>query len=70
MIDFSLMDPNTMNPEQLREFLRLLRIRLAELDDSIPEEDSEAYESWAEEHEALEDEVDDVLDLLDEWDDE
>ena len=31
--------------------------------------DSEAYEAWAEEHEELEDALDEILDLLDEAED-
>ena len=43
-----------------------LREKLAELDAREPEDMmSKAYERWGERHEALEDELDDLLDLLD-----
>ena len=42
---------------------------LAALDDEEPEDmASDRYTRWADRHEALEDELDDVLDLLDELD--
>ena len=42
------------------------REKLAELDAREPEDMmSKAYERWGERHEALEDELDDLLDLLD-----
>ena len=49
-------------------YLRIaeLREKLAELDAREPEDMmSKAYERWGERHEALEDELDDLLDLLD-----
>lgn len=53
----------------MKSFWRLrqeLREKLAELDAREPEDMmSKAYERWGERHEALEDELDDLLDLLD-----
>ena len=49
-----------------REELLALREKLAALDAREPEDMmSKAYERWGERHEALEDELDDLLDLLD-----
>ena len=56
-------------PEQESFLARVqaLREKLAELDACEPEDMmSKAYERWGERHEALEDELDDLLDLLDE----
>ena len=53
----------------MKRFWRLRRScaeKLAELDAREPEDMmSKAYERWGERHEALEDELDDLLDLLD-----
>ena len=44
-----------------------LEARIAELDAREPADmESEAYEAWADEHEDLEDLLDEILDLLDE----
>lgn len=56
-----------MNRGQLQAYLQELRQRIAALDAREPKNvRSDAYEAWAEEHEALEDAVDEVLDFLDE----
>ena len=45
--------------------IRAVREKLAKLDAKEPEDmASEAYERWADRHEALEDELDDLLDEL------
>ena len=55
-----------MDEDQLRACLEELRDRLADLDRQEPADmNSEAYETWAEEHEDLEDMMDEVLGLLD-----
>lgn len=60
-------DPADMNREELSVYLEQLRTQIAELDAAEPEDmESEAYEDWGEQHEELEDLVDEVLDLLDE----
>ena len=54
-----------MDPEQLKEYLAQLRAQIALLDEEEPADmESEEYESWGEQHEELEDLVDDVLDRL------
>lgn len=55
-----------MTPEQLEAYLtELKRLRTA-LDSSEPEDiDSEEYEAWADEHEELEDFIDEVQERLD-----
>lgn len=51
----------------LTAYLEQLREKIAVLDESEPKNmNSDAYEVWGEEHEALEDLVDEVLDRLDE----
>lgn len=51
--------------DQLKRQLELLQEELARLDAREPQdEESEEYEAWAEEHEDLEDRIDDVLDEL------
>ncbi len=55
----------TMAPEQLRAYQAALQKQIAELDAKEPRNmNSEAYEAWAEEHEELEDLLDEILDLL------
>ena len=55
-----------MNEEQLQACLEDLRQRIRELDSREPKNmNSDAYERWAEEHEELEDLMDEILDLLD-----
>ena len=56
-------DPNA----SLLEQKAALQAQIAELDTREPEDmDSELYETWADEHEELEDLLDEILDLLDE----
>ena len=55
-------------PEQEELFARVqeLHEKLAELEARVPEDmTSAAYDRWAERHEALEDELDDLMELLD-----
>lgn len=55
-------------PEQEELFARVqeLHEKLAELEAREPEDmTSAAYDRWAERHEALEDELDDLMELLD-----
>ena len=66
---FSEPDLDAMDRDALREYLRELRFRIEELDEKEPRNmNSEAYEEWADQHEELEDLVDEVLDRLDEMD--
>lgn len=60
-------DLGKMDRRALEEYLERLRALISELDAREPRNmNSEAYEQWGEEHEALEDLVDEVLDRLDE----
>ena len=60
-------DIQTMDIPALNAYLEQLRDKIAALDETEPKNmNSEAYEAWGEEHEALEDLVDEVLDRLDE----
>lgn len=62
---FEELDPADMNREQLLVYKTQLEDQIAQLDAREPRnENSEAYEDWAEEHEDLEDLLDEVLDLL------
>ena len=62
-------DLGKMDRRALEEYLERLRALISELDAREPRNMiSEAYEQWGEEHEALEDLVDEVLDRLDELD--
>lgn len=62
-------DLGKMARRALEEYLERLRALISELDAREPRNmNSEAYEQWGEEHEALEDLVDEVLDRLDELD--
>ncbi len=55
-----------LSREALLALAQELREKLAELDAREPEDMmSKAYARWGERHEALEDELDDLLDLLD-----
>ena len=66
---FSEPDLDAMDRDALREYLKELRFRIEELDEKEPRNmNSEAYETWADQHEELEDLVDEVLDRLDEMD--
>lgn len=61
-VDLSLLDR-----DQLLERLARLREQIAQLNAAEPRnQNSEAYETWGDRHELLEDLVDDVLDRLDE----
>ena len=62
--------PDEMTRDELLGHLQSLQDALAALDDEEPEDmaSSDRYTRWADRHEALEDELDDVLDLLDELD--
>lgn len=58
-------DPDTMNPEELRAYLSDIREELEAMDEDEPEDEtSEEFVGWAEEHEALEDLVDEIIDRL------
>ena len=60
-------DIDSMDAQQLRDFLRELRSRIAVLDTQEPKKmDSEEYEAWGDAHEELEDLIDEVLDRLEE----
>ena len=62
-------DVGKMDRRALEDYLGRLRALISELDAREPRNmNSEAYEQWGEEHEALEDLVDEVLDRLDELD--
>lgn len=56
-----------MSREELLDYLRQLERRLQGLDAQEPKNmNSEDYEDWADEHEVLEDAIDEVRELLDE----
>ena len=56
----------SLSREELLALAQELREKLAALDAREPEDMmSKAYERWGARHEALEDELDDLLDLLD-----
>lgn len=56
-----------MNREQLEEYLRQVRAQIAQLDEEEPADmNSEAYETWGDAHEDLEDLVDEITDRLEE----
>ena len=56
-----------MTPEELAEFLAELLAQRQEMDAAEPDEaDEEAYETWADAHEELEDLIDEVRDRLEE----
>ncbi len=62
-------DPAAMDRPALEDYLARLRAMLSQLDAREPRNmNSEAYEQWGEEHEALEDLLDEALDRLDELD--
>lgn len=55
-----------MTRQELEEYLAQLQAELDELDAGEPKNvKSEAYEQWADEHEELEDAMDEVRELLD-----
>lgn len=56
-----------MTRAELEDYLAQLKARVTALDGKEPKNmNSEAYETWADEHEMLEDAIDEVLELLDE----
>lgn len=58
-------DPGTMDPEELRAYLSDIRQELEAMDEDEPEDEtSEEFVDWAEEHESLEDLVDEIIDRL------
>ena len=60
-------DPQTLSREALLAQAQELRERIADLDAREPADMMSAqYERWSARHEALEDALDDILDLLDE----
>ena len=59
-------DAEEPEQEELLARVQELREKLAELEAREPEDmTSAAYDRWAERHEALEDELDDLMELLD-----
>ena len=66
IIDFNAYrDPSDMTKEELLAYLEQLRKQIATLDEAEPEDmESEEYEVWGEQHEELEDLLDEALDLL------
>ena len=61
------LDPEEMTVPELEELLEDLNAQLAELDAREPKSKSgDDFEAWAEEHEDLEDAIDEILDILDE----
>ncbi len=64
MLDFY-PDMENMTEEQLKSYQAKLLQQLAELDAREPEDmDDPSYEDWAEEHEDLENLLDELQDLL------
>ena len=58
-------DTDELSREELLSLLERLRAEIAALDEKEPKNmNSEAYETWAERHEELEDQVDEILELL------
>ncbi len=58
-------DTDELSREELLTLLERLRAEIAALDEKEPKNmNSEAYETWADRHEELEDQVDEILDLL------
>lgn len=69
ILDFQPEEPDVegMTKAQLEAYQDELEARIAALDEKEPKNElSEAYEDWADRHEALEDLLDEVLDRLDE----
>lgn len=59
----------SMNWQELEEYLRQVRERIAQLDEEEPADmNSEAYETWGDAHEDLEDLADEIVDRLEELD--
>lgn len=58
-------DTDELSREELLTLLERLRAEIAVLDEKEPKNmNSEAYETWADRHEELEDQVDEILELL------
>lgn len=58
-----------MSRTELEEYLRQVRERIAQLDEEEPADmNSEAYETWGDAHEDLEDLADEIVDRLEELD--
>lgn len=58
-------DTDELSREELLTLLERLRAEIAALDEKEPKNmNSEAYETWADRHEKLEDQVDEILELL------
>lgn len=56
-----------MTKDELQDYLHRLEMKVEILDRREPKNmNSEAYEAWAEEHEVLEDAIDEVREFLDE----
>lgn len=59
-------DWQTMTPRELKDYIQRLEAQMVALDDLEPEDmESQAFEDWADRHEALEDTLDDIQDWLD-----
>ena len=59
--------PQDMRKEELLAQLMQLQQEIAKLDEVEPDDmESEAYEVWGEQHEDLEDQLDEIRELLDE----
>ena len=57
----------SMDREQLEAYLRQVRAQITQLDEAEPADmNSEAYETWGDAHEELEDLVDEITDRLEE----
>lgn len=60
-------DVEDMEPETLREYELKIRNAIRQLDQIEPKnENSEEYDAWADDHESLEDILDEILDRLEE----
>ena len=58
-------DTDELSREELLTLLERLRAEIAALDEKEPKNmNSEAYETWADRHKELEDQVDEILELL------
>lgn len=58
-------DTDELSREELLTLLERLRAEITALDEKEPKNmNSEAYETWADRHEELEDQVDEILELL------
>ena len=58
-------DTDELSREELLTLLERLRAEIAALDEKEPKNmNSEAYETWADRHEELDDQVDEILELL------